>query len=68
MNLTRLSNNPALRALARKCWPKEQHESEGAADAAARSLLKRNLEKGVTLHSYKCPHCGSWHTGHGEAR
>ena len=63
--LLRLRDIPALRALARRCWPKEQHASKGIADAAMRSLLKRGLEKDAKrIHSYECPFCGSWHTGH----
>lgn len=63
--MLRLCDVPALRALARRCWPKEQHASYGAAEAARRSLLRRGLEKDtVRLHSYECPHCGAWHTGH----
>jgi hypothetical protein len=67
-SINRMSQQPALRALARRCWPKEQHESEGAARAAMRSLQKRNLEKNERLHPYECPHCGKWHTGHGDGR
>ncbi len=61
-----LANNPVLRSLLPKCWPKRQYKSRGAADAGARSLLRRGLEKNADLlHSYECPFCRHWHTGHG---
>lgn len=69
--INRLRENPILRRVAsvvgvRKCWPKEQHETHGKALAAARSLLRRGLEKDrERLHVYECA-CGAWHTGHGK--
>lgn len=64
--VNRLQDAPGLRRLARKCWPKEQHRTQGAAEAAMRSLLKRGLEKDAEkLHAYLCPFCKFWHTGHG---
>lgn len=54
-----------LREHARKCWPKEQCESRGAAEAQMRSIVKRGLEKNIdTIHVYECPHCHMWHVGH----
>lgn len=53
-----------LRPMARKCWPKIQHDNLESADLQARSLVQRGLAKGVTLHSYGCPHCGKCHVGH----
>lgn len=65
-DITRLSEQPVLRRLVRKCWPKEQCESRGAAEAQLRSLERRGLLKDITLaHVYECPFCHSWHVGHG---
>jgi hypothetical protein len=64
MNLTRLRDHPALRSLARRCWPKTQWISRGAAEAQMRSLMKRDLTKNSTCHVYACPHCRFWHVGH----
>ena len=62
----RLADNPDLRAMARRCWPKEQCPSEGAARAQMASIVKRGLEKdGTRIHVYKCPECCYWHVGHG---
>lgn len=63
--LTRLSDSPALRRLTRKCWPKAQHATRGAAEAQLRSITRRDLQKGATIHVYHCPHCRTWHVGHG---
>lgn len=55
----------ALRTMARPCWPKEQHTSLGAAEAQLRSITKRGLEKNIArIHTYLCPHCGTYHVGH----
>lgn len=55
-----------LRPLGRACFPKEQHETQGAAEAQVRSLTRRSLEKDAgRIHAYKCPHCPGWHVGHG---
>jgi hypothetical protein len=65
ITVNRMQDTP-LRRLARKCWPKEQHETKGAAEAQMRSLTRRGLEKDATLvHVYKCPYCSLWHVGHG---
>jgi hypothetical protein len=62
--VNRLKDTP-LRQLARRCFPKEQHATRGAAEAQMRSLLKRDLEKDrERVHAYECPHCASWHVGH----
>ncbi len=63
-SVNRLSSAPALRAMARRCFPKEQHASRGAAEAQLRSLQTRDLAKNDTAHTYECPHCGTWHVGH----
>lgn len=63
--INRMQDAPVLRQLARRCWPKEQCESQGAAEAQMRSLLRRGLEKNAdTVHVYHCPHCRMWHVGH----
>jgi hypothetical protein len=51
--------------LVRRCVKKERHTSEGAAQAALRSLLRRGLATDpARIHVYRCPHCDGWHTGH----
>lgn len=65
MMFNTLRDQPALRRLARRCWPKEQHKTRGAAEAQMRSILRRDLAKDVRLlHPYLCPHCSTWHVGH----
>lgn len=60
-----LSDNPVLRSMARRCWPKEQHDTIGAAEAQLRSITKRGLEKNIErIHTYLCPHCRKYHVGH----
>lgn len=73
MMLNRLRHVPALRKLARRCWPKEQHKTQGSAEAQMRSITKRDLEKDTSrIHTYECPDClhpetgkPAWHVGHG---
>lgn len=54
---------------ARKPWcdGKQQFKSEGAAQAAVRSLLRREENGGDTHHgeskAYLCRTCGHWHHG-----
>lgn len=48
----------------RQCYPKQQHDTFGAADAQKRSIEKRNLQRSKRLHVYKCPHCFKYHVGH----
>jgi hypothetical protein len=45
---------------------KRQHRSQGAAEAAIRSLIKRGLHRPEdgALNSYHCPRCLRWHVGH----
>lgn len=63
----RLQDDPTLRSLARACFPKEQHDTQGAAEAQMRSITKRGLEKDAAkIHTYECPHCNKWHVGHGQ--
>lgn len=60
----------------RRCWPKVQHETRGAAEAQMRSILKRGLEKDVgRIHVYRCDDCRDsttgrrfFHVGHGRGR
>lgn len=61
----RMSDHPTVKALARRCWPKEQHATRGAAEAQLRSIVRRALEKDAErIHVYECPHCRTWHVGH----
>lgn len=47
------------------CDGKTQHETMGQAQAAVRSLLRRELAKDTaTIHAYQCPTCLKFHTGH----
>lgn len=62
--ITSLAHNPVLRSLGRKCFPKEQHRTQVGAEAQLRSLVKRDLRKNVTAHTYQCPFCRYWHVGH----
>jgi hypothetical protein len=49
----------------RRCFPKEQCATQGAAEAQMRSIVRRGLEKNIeTIHVYRCPDCGAWHVGH----
>lgn len=64
MKVNRLQDS-ALRKLARPCWPKEQHNTRGGAEAQLRSIIKRGLERDIRrIHVYRCPECSSWHVGH----
>jgi hypothetical protein len=45
------------------CDGKHKHKSEGAADAAIRSMVKRNLPDTDKMRAYRCVTCFSWHTG-----
>lgn len=55
-----------MRAIGRPCFPKEQHNTRGAAEAQMRSIVRRSLEKDIArIHVYPCPHCKAWHVGHG---
>lgn len=64
-NVFKGADFPGIRDLARKCWPKEMHETRGAAEAQMRSIQKRGLEKDASrIHVYQCPHCQKWHVGH----
>lgn len=66
--MTRLSEVPALRALGRRCFPKERCATRGAAEAQMRSITRRGLEKDACrIHVYECPWCRAWHVGHGAA-
>jgi hypothetical protein len=62
-SLNRMSD--VLRPLVRRCWPKEQHASAGAAEAQMRSRLRRGLEKDPDrIRVYRCTACGFHHVGH----
>ena len=54
-----------LRA-AQFCKRKLRHRTRGAAEAAMRSLVRRDLDRPEigALNVYKCPRCLSWHVGH----
>lgn len=62
----KLADSPALRGLARQCWPKIQHDSKEAAETHVHALVSRCINKDLSLHIYECPHCGKWHVGHGK--
>lgn len=63
--INQLRDHPALRALGRACFPKEQHANQAAAEAQLRSIIKRGLEKDIArIRTYKCRACGAWHVGH----
>jgi hypothetical protein len=59
-----------LDRLARSCWRKVRHASEGKARAHLRQMLKRaeTVDRPETLGVYRCAQCGGWHTGHSAAR
>lgn len=48
------------------CHRKRRHSSQGAAEAAMRSLAKRELHRPEdgALNVYACPRCLTWHVGH----
>jgi hypothetical protein len=46
----------------RGCGNKQRHNSEGAAKAHVRSLLKLNPDE--KLNVYCCGFCARWHVGH----
>ena len=49
----------------KKCRGKHRFASEGAAQSAIRSLLKRGIaEQPENLQAYECNFCGHWHHGH----
>lgn len=51
--------------LRRKCHPKIQHPSRGAAETQLHDVLVHKMAKDVgRIHTYLCPDCGSWHVGH----
>lgn len=63
MTINRMSD--ALRPFVRRCWPKEQHPSAGAAEAQMRSILHRDLAKDpATIRVYQCDVCAFYHVGH----
>jgi hypothetical protein len=51
---------------ARLCKRKYRHSTRGAAEAALRSLIGRELHRPElgTLNVYRCPRCLAWHVGH----
>jgi hypothetical protein len=50
----------------RTCKDKQQHNSEGKALAALRSLAKITSEEELKLlRVYQCIFCHKWHVGHG---
>lgn len=69
VTVNRLQDVPALRSMGRRCFPKTQHDTRGAAEAQMRSIIKRDLQKDTSLiHVYECPHCACWHVGHGRGK
>jgi hypothetical protein len=48
------------------CKHKRRHGSQGAAEAAMRSLIQRGLHapEAGELNVYPCPRCLGWHVGH----
>jgi hypothetical protein len=49
-----------------RCNGKIRHASQGIAEAACRSMRRREIdwpEEGV-LNTYRCPRCLCWHVGH----
>ena len=60
---------PVLQRFGNPCWRKERHATEGAAEAAQRSLERRDLAKDLeTINVYHCAYCGAWHVGHSSLR
>lgn len=56
---------PGLRDYGLPCWRKTKHASQGAAEAALRSLAKREkLKDATTANTFLCQYCGHWHVGH----
>ena len=51
-----------------RCGRKRRHASQGKAEAAIRSLIRRGLDRPGEgqLVSYRCPRCLSWHVGHSQ--
>jgi len=43
---------------------KHPHDSKGAAEAQARSIKRRGLQRNNRIHAYRCPDCGRYHVGH----
>jgi hypothetical protein len=50
----------------RLCRHKFRHPTRGAAEAAMRSLVRRerHCPEAGTLNVYRCPRCLAWHVGH----
>lgn len=58
-----------LPELRRKCFPKRQHASFGAAETQLHDILVNHMAKDASrIHSYMCPDCGAWHVGHSTER
>ena len=50
------------------CIGKQGHKSEGAALAAIRSMLRREMPGAEALRPYKCVRCFRWHVGNADPR
>ena len=61
-----LRQNRARLNAGRFCKRKQRHPTRGAAEAAMRSLMRRELHRPEvgTLNVYWCPRCLNWHVGH----
>lgn len=47
------------------CRGKQKHATKGIAEAAIRSLVKREMEpRDTRLSTYWCVRCRRWHIGH----
>lgn len=47
-----------------RCWRKQRHASQGAADAHLRALKRaENVRDTELLNAYPCQDCGAWHVG-----
>jgi hypothetical protein len=65
----KLRGHPELVKLARPCWRKERHETQGKAKAHLRSLRRQDRVVGAdALTEYQCRECGGWHIGHDRKR
>lgn len=65
-NAPRWAGNPTLARRAVRmatCAHKQRHQSQGAADAHLRALVRRFGVQVSELQPYACNVCGGWHLG-----